>query len=1049
MKRMCCLAISVAALPLVAVDVPAPYARWTMEEIVQTGNVRTIADATGGGRTLTLGAGCTLTEDSPSGKGLYFNGERTAYATFAHPAMNSRTIAFWVNLDAEDGSVYTSLPEYWVEATQSWKVTYPYFIGDFGRTRLYYQTCSDNVFYVGSGRASEVDKADQTFTCRAVGSNFRCEWNYVTLVYEQSATGEENVKNVHLSLYLNGTPYYDYGTKAVTNACAEGTAVLGNVSINGSRPLKGVLDDVAVWDVALTAEEVFALYAPKFHPTDKRLLAAWDFEEITATGGVRTVADSSGNGFDLKLAAGVTATNGVAGEALAWAGTQNAGATTVATLPQLSDWTFSAWIKPSSGIASPKISGNGAPRIFQLAGGYGTLHLIGALNNLNFAFTPVNATANGTSQPGQGILGHDIWTHFTLVAHTAVNAAGTGFEAWVDWYLNGVKVGESARIAASRQYAASAKFLLGCNSETGASRVFEGALDGVRVYAGALSAAEVRNLYLLPPQPDAGADFTVARADAVLSGTLGQVFTSANAGKLGGNVEWSLVSAQPADAAAGVFLGAPHATVCPVTLPVVGTYVFRLKAATSTGEFSDEVTVTRIAEPSGNIPPTVSLANAATCILPGTLDLSATVADADSAPGTLRIFWSKVSGPGVVYFDAPGQSATRAIFTAAGAYVLECTADDGLARTSAQIAVTVGGRADDMSVTSGLINHWPVSGEGVALVSDVVGGRTLTLTGARWVENGHNGYGVEVYGDGGKVSSTSSAFPNVSAFTVACWIYHDTTLDIQGDTTGARMFSYHYDAKNGGGLEIQYEPTANDPTILLRMKWNTAATDTFIWQYPAPSVNMRNRWTHVAAVYRLGAAENARTDCVNLYIDGVEMTLNAFKTNETVTVAANVPQPSFPGVLKGNGVVNWGGTGAKGGKAPYNRLFPGRIDDMRIYGRVLSASEIARLANTTPTANLPPQIIGVPAEARIARLRPLTLTATCLDDGRPPAVAVEGAWRVVEGDASMVMMTGDTALFLEEGIYRLEYTATDGEWQVGSRILTVNVLPIGTAIKFR
>ena len=91
MKRMCCLAISVAALPLVAVDVPAPYARWSMEEIVQTGNVRTIADATGGDRTLTLGAGCTLTEDSPSGKGLYFNGERTAYATFAHPAMNSRS----------------------------------------------------------------------------------------------------------------------------------------------------------------------------------------------------------------------------------------------------------------------------------------------------------------------------------------------------------------------------------------------------------------------------------------------------------------------------------------------------------------------------------------------------------------------------------------------------------------------------------------------------------------------------------------------------------------------------------------------------------------------------------------------------------------------------------------------------------------------------------------------------------------------------------------------------------------------------------------------
>ena len=80
--------------------------------------------------------------------------------------------------------------------------------------------------------------------------------------------------------------------------------------------MKGVLDDVAVWDVALTAEEVFALYAPKFHPTDKRLIAAWDCGEITSTGGVRTVADSSGNGYDLKLNTGVTATNGIVGGGL-------------------------------------------------------------------------------------------------------------------------------------------------------------------------------------------------------------------------------------------------------------------------------------------------------------------------------------------------------------------------------------------------------------------------------------------------------------------------------------------------------------------------------------------------------------------------------------------------------------------------------------------------------------------------------------------------------------------------------------------------------------
>ena len=168
MKCIFLLATTVAALSLVAVDVPDPYARWTMESVSEVGGTRTIADLTGGGRQLVLGAGCSLTNDSPSGNGLYFNGEQSAYATFPHPAMNSRTIAFWVKLDAEDGSVYTSLPEYWVAASQSWKVTFPYFVGDFGRTRLYYQTRWDNVFYVGSGRASEEDRADQVFSRVAI-----------------------------------------------------------------------------------------------------------------------------------------------------------------------------------------------------------------------------------------------------------------------------------------------------------------------------------------------------------------------------------------------------------------------------------------------------------------------------------------------------------------------------------------------------------------------------------------------------------------------------------------------------------------------------------------------------------------------------------------------------------------------------------------------------------------------------------------------------------------------------------------------------------------
>ena len=646
-----------------------------------------------------------------------------------------------------------------------------------------------------------------------------------------------------------------------------------------------------------------------------------------------------------------------------------------------------------------------------------------------------------TDTPGQGILGHGLWTHFTLVTHTVIDAAGTGFESYVTWYLNGVKAGESAHRAASRQYATTADFLLGCNDNSpGGNRVYEGAMDDIRIYAGVLSDAEVRALYLMPPQPDAGADFTVAREDVVLIGKLNGILSEENPGNLGGSVEWSLVSA-PGGAAEGVVLGAPFALECPVTLPALGAYVFRLTTATSAGERSDEVTVTRIAEPASNVPPTVSLAASATCTLPDSLPLNAVVADSDSAPGTLRVCWSRVSGPGPVYFDPPALAATRATFAAAGEYVLKCEADDGSARESAQIAVTVAGSAADLAVTNGLINYWPLSGEGGSLGNDVIGGRTLTANNsARWIAGGHDGYGLEIYADRGYASTTSANFPDASTLTVACWIYHDHAHTALTGTAMARLFSCHY-ANAGGGIEMQYGASESNPPILLRMKWNTGVTDNFVWLFRTPSTNMRDRWTHVAAVYNLNAAANARTDCTKLYIDGAEMVLNKFSTNESTAVAADVAQPSFPGVLKRAGQIFWGSTGAS------NRVFPGVIDDMRIYGRELSAGEISRLAKTAPDANLPPQISLEKMDYRVVRNRPLALSALCLDDGRPSSESLSGTWRIAAGDASGAEIANGTATFSKEGCYRLEYVATDGEWQTGSRVITVQVMPIGLAIR--
>ena len=120
---------------------------------------------------------------------------------------------------------------------------------------------------------------------------------------------------------------------------------------------------------------------------------------------------------------------------------------------------------------------------------------------------------------------------------------------------------------------------------------------------------------------------------------------------------------------------------------------------------------------------------------------------------------------------------------------------------------------------------------------------------------------------------------------------------------------------------------------------------------------------------------------------------------------------------------------------------------MRIYGRVLSADEISRLAKTAPDANLPPQISVAETNYRVVRNRPLTLSALCLDDGRPSAESLSGTWRIAAGDVSGAEIANDTVTFSKEGCYRLEYVATDTEWQTGSRVITVQVMPIGFLIR--
>ena len=93
----------------------------------------------------------------------------------------------------------------------------------------------------------------------------------------------------------------------------------------------------------------------------------------------------------------------------------------------------------------------------------------------------------------------------------------------------------------------------------------------------------------------------------------------------------------------------------------------------------------------GNVAPVVNAGPDQSVDFPATsASLSGSATD-DGQPGTgLTTQWTKVSGPGTVAFGNAAALSTTATFSAAGSYVLQLTASDGLLSSSDSVSVIVG-----------------------------------------------------------------------------------------------------------------------------------------------------------------------------------------------------------------------------------------------------------------------------------------------------------------------------------------------------------------------
>ena len=279
-------------------------------------------------------------------------------------------------------------------------------------------------------------------------------------------------------IFLNGvedtsTPITQNSVGTITGTR---TLAVGANAITSSSYFPGSIDDVRIYNRALSATEVSALYnsgATTAKPTIKTvsrqgLVGYWSFEDGTST----KATDFSGNGNTGTLT-NMEAADWVAGKrgkALSFDGTNDyvdAGAAT--SLHLTTALTISSWVKTNSLAAS-------AREVVAKSGGYYWLGMHTAKARF-LTFTGGNDTLDSNAS-----LVTDRWYHLVGTWSTTDNT--------LRLYIDGV-LDNSLSSTGNISDNAAANLLIGGD----ATVTWNGSIDEVRIYNRALSPAEVLQLY--------------------------------------------------------------------------------------------------------------------------------------------------------------------------------------------------------------------------------------------------------------------------------------------------------------------------------------------------------------------------------------------------------------------------------------------------------------------------------------------------------------------------------------------------------------------------
>jgi hypothetical protein len=233
-----------------------------------------------------------------------------------------------------------------------------------------------------------------------------------------------------------------------------------------------------------------------------------------------------------------------------------------------------------------------------------------------------------------------------------------------------------------------------------------------------------------------------------------------------------------------------------------------------------------------------------------------------------------------------------------GPYLLSARARDAATNqtTATAVSVTVN------NTNLGLVAAYGFNEGGGATLLDQTGtGHTGTITGASWTTQGRFGSALSFDGVNDWVTvNDANDLDFTTGMTLEAWVYPTTS----GSGSWRNVV-----IKERAGGEV-YNLYANADTNAPVVYVVAAATPTQPFEARGVTSFPLNTWTHVAATY-----------------DGT--TLRLFVNGSQVATRA-VANP----LLTSTGVLRFGGNGVWG------EFFAGRIDEIRLYNRALSAAEI-------------------------------------------------------------------------------------------------------------